>query len=252
GGGGIGRALALRFATEGCAGVVVVDRGESADAGAAAIGERAVAVRGDVRDEATHREAVAAAEQRWGAVDLYCSNAGIGGGGTIDEPDEVWQAIWEVNVLAHVKAARVVLPSMLARGDGYLLNTASAAGLLTQIGNAPYSVTKHAAVALAEWLSITYADRGVRTSVLCPQGVRTDMLVQAAAADPGMEPLLVAGSISPEELADVVVAGLGDERFWILPHPEVAEYARRKADDVDRWLGGMRRLQTRIHPGGVT
>jgi NAD(P)-dependent dehydrogenase (short-subunit alcohol dehydrogenase family) len=158
----------------------------------------------------------------------------------------VWQAVWEVNVLAHVLAARVVLPSMLERGHGYLLNTASAAGLLTQIGNAPYAVTKHAAVGLAEWLAITYGDLGIRVSVLCPQGVRTNMLRQAAQGDPAMEPLLVVGSIEPEQVAADTVEGLRDERFWILPHPEVADYVRRKADDVDRWLAGMRRLQARI------
>ncbi|MGI8662446.1 MAG: SDR family oxidoreductase [Acidimicrobiales bacterium] len=246
GGGGIGRALAMRFAADGAAGVVVVDLGATADAVAAEIGDRAVAVNGDVSVEATHRAAIEAAENRWGPVDVYCSNAGIGGGGTIDEPDGAWQRIWEVNVLAHVMAARVVLPSMLERGNGYLLNTASAAGLLTQIGNAPYAVTKHAAVGLAEWLAITYGDRGIVVSVLCPQGVRTDMLLQAADGDPAMEALLVVGSIEPEQLADTVVEGMRDERFWILPHPEVAEYARRKANDVDRWLTGMRRLQQRI------
>ena len=245
-GSGIGRALAQRFAAEGAAGVVAVDLGDTATPVAAEIGERAVAVHGDVRDEATHVEAVAAAEARWGPVDLYCSNAGIGGGGSIEEPFAVWQSVWEVNVMAHVLAARVVLPSMLERGHGYLLNTASAAGLLTQIGNAPYAVTKHAAVGLAEWLAITYGDLGIRVSVLCPQGVRTNMLRQAAQGDPAMEPLLVAGSIEPEQVAADTVDGLRAERFWILPHPEVADYVRRKADDVDRWLAGMRRLQARI------
>jgi NAD(P)-dependent dehydrogenase (short-subunit alcohol dehydrogenase family) len=245
-GGGIGRALAMRFAEEGAAGVVVVDLGATADAVADEIGERAVAVQGDVSEAATHAAAVAAAEARWGPVDLYCSNAGIGGGGTIDEPDELWNHVWEVNVLAHVKAARVVLPSMLERGHGYLLNTASAAGLLTQIGNAPYSATKHAAVGLAEWLAITYGDRGIRVSVLCPQGVRTDMLRQAAQGDRALEPLLVVGALEPEQVAATTVEGLRDERFWILPHPEVADYARRKANDVDRWLAGMRPLQSRI------
>jgi NAD(P)-dependent dehydrogenase (short-subunit alcohol dehydrogenase family) len=247
GGNGIGRALALRFAAEGAAGVVVVDVSDAANAVAAEIGERGAAIVGDVSVEATHRAAVAMAEERFGPVDLYCSNAGIGGGGEIDAPDAEWQLIWDVNVMAHVLAARVVLPSMLERGDGYLLNTASAAGLLTQIGNAPYAVTKHAAVGLAEWLSITYAERGVRTSVLCPQGVRTDMLLRGAEVDPALEPLLLVGAIEPDDVATSVVEGLRDERFWILPHPEVAEYARRKADDIDRWLSGMRRLQARIN-----
>ncbi len=247
GGNGIGRALAERFAAEGAAGVVIVDTSDAAHDVAEAIGAGAGALVGDVRVEATHRAAVALAEERFGPVDLYCSNAGVGGGGSVDVPDAEWQRVWEINVMAHVLAARVVLPSMLARGDGYLLNTASAAGLLTQLGNAPYSVTKHAAVGFAEWLAITYAERGVRTSVLCPQGVRTDMLLQGAEQDPSLEPLLLVGAIEPADVAAATVEGLRAESFWILPHPEVADYVRRKAADVDRWLAGMRRLQARIN-----
>ena len=145
----------------------------------------------------------------------------------------------------HLYAARAVLPGMLARGSGYLLQTVSAAGLLSQIGSAPYAVTKHAALALAEWLAITYGDRGVGVSVLCPQGVRTDMLLRPR---PGGESFLLPGAISPEEVAEAAVQGLAEERFLILPHPEVAEYFRRKASDYDRWLRGMRRLQASVTP----
>ena len=148
--------------------------------------------------------------------------------------------------MAHVYAARAVLPSMLARGEGYLLNTASAAGLLMNIGNAPYTATKHAAVGLAEWLAVTYGDRGIKVSCLCPQGVRTNMLL-GTPGDPSTEVVLAQGAIEPEDVAEAVVEGLRAERFLILPHPEVAEYVRRKAEDPDRWLSGMRRLQQRIN-----
>ena len=159
--------------------------------------------------------------------------------------NEAWQRIWEVNVMAHIYAARAVAPQMLERGEGYLLNTASAAGLLTQIGSAPYSVTKHAAVAFAEWLAITYGDRGIKVSCLCPQGVKTNLLTAGALA--GAAGFLLAGAIEPEEAAEAVVRGLAEEKFLILPHPEVAEYFQRKANDYDRWLRGMRRLQDQIN-----
>src|SRR5262249_5575466 len=154
-----------------------------------------------------------------------------------------WQRIWEINVMSHIFAARAVLPAMLERGEGYLLQTVSAAGLLTQIGAAPYSVTKHAALAFAEWLSITYGDRGIKVSALCPQGVRTDMLMNALE---GGGEFLKEGALEPEQVADIVVMALAEERFLILPHPEVAEYFRRKASDYDRWIRGMRRLQDKI------
>jgi NAD(P)-dependent dehydrogenase (short-subunit alcohol dehydrogenase family) len=246
GGNGIGRALARRFAAEGARGVTVVDRdGDAASSVAAEIGETAIALTADVSVEADIARVVEATEERFGPVDLFCSNAGIGGGGDVDAPDEVWQAVWDINVMAHVYAARVLLPSMLARGEGYLLNTASAAGLLTNIGNAPYSATKHAAVGLAEWLSITYGDRGIKVSCLCPQGVRTNMLL-GSPGDPSTEVVLAQGAIEPEQVADAVIDGLRAERFLILPHPEVSEYVRRKAEDPDRWLAGMRKLQARI------
>jgi NAD(P)-dependent dehydrogenase (short-subunit alcohol dehydrogenase family) len=182
--------------------------------------------------------------ERHGRIDLFCSNAGIGGGEAGLETDGArWQDFWQVNVMAHVYAARAVLPSMLAAGRGYLLQTASAAGLLTQIGSAPYAVTKHAAVAFAEWLAITYGDQGIRVSCLCPQGVRTPMLESASAA---ARRLLGDSAIEPDVVADAVIAGLAAERFLILPHPEVAEYFTRKASDYDRWLRGMRRLQQRL------
>jgi NAD(P)-dependent dehydrogenase (short-subunit alcohol dehydrogenase family) len=172
-------------------------------------------------------------------MDLFCSNAGIGTGGGPEATNDAWQRIWEINLMSHVYAARHLVPRMLERGDGYLLNTASAAGLLSQIGSAPYAVTKHAAVAFAEWLSITYGDRGLKVSCLCPQGVRTPMLGDGGA-------LLGPTAIEPEECAEAVVSGLRAEEFLILPHPDVREFFRRKGDDYDRWLRGMRRLQTRV------
>lgn len=238
---GIGRALAQRFAAEGARGVVVSDRdGEGAAAVAEGIGEdRAVAVTTDVSVEDDVVDLVRRTEERFGPIDLFCSNAGIATSGGADAPNEAWQQIWDINVMAHVYAARAVLPGMLARGEGYLLHTASAAGLLSQIGSAPYAVTKHAAVAFAEWLSITHGDEGIRVSCLCPQGVRTNMLGNGGA-------LLGPTAIEPEDVADSVVAGLAAEQFLILPHPEVREYFRRKGDDYDRWLAGMRRLQARV------
>ena len=180
------------------------------------------------------------ARSSYGDIDLFCSNAGICTVGGVDVADEEWQRIWQVNVMAHIYAARAVLPGMLARGQGYLLQTVSAAGLLTQIGAAPYSVTKHAALGLAEWLAITYADQGIKVSCLCPQGVRTEMLRQGTG---GIAQILRETALEPEAVAEAVVAGLAEERFLILPHPEVADYFRRKADDYERWLRGMRRLQ---------
>jgi NAD(P)-dependent dehydrogenase (short-subunit alcohol dehydrogenase family) len=239
---GIGRALAQRFAAEGARGVVVSDRdGDGASSVAAGIGEaQALAVTTDVSVEADVVELVRRTEERFGGpIDLFCSNAGIATGGGVEATNEAWQQSWDINVMAHVYAARAVLPGMLARGEGYLLHTASAAGLLSQIGSAPYAVTKHAAVAFAEWLSITHGDEGIKVSCLCPQGVRTNMLGNGGA-------LLGPTAIEPEQVADAVVEGLRTEQFLILPHPEVREYFRRKGDDYDRWLAGMRRLQARV------
>jgi NAD(P)-dependent dehydrogenase (short-subunit alcohol dehydrogenase family) len=243
---GIGRALCSRFVAEG-AQVVIVDRdGDGIQTVAAELGDAALGMTADVAVEADIVNVVEHTENHFGPIDLFCSNAGIGGGGGIEAPDEQWQSIWEINVLAHVFAARAVLPSMLARGEGYLLNTASAAGLLMNIGNASYTVTKHAAVGFAEWLAVTYGDRGIKVSCLCPQGVRTNMLM-GTPGDPSTEVVLAQGAIEPDELAASVVEGLRAERFLILPHPEVSDYVRRKAEDPDRWLAGMRRLQQRIN-----
>jgi len=244
GGNGIGRALCRRFAAEGARGVVVADvEREAAEVVATEIG--GIAVETDVRREEDVARAAARATEVYGPIDLFCSNAGIGVPGGVEASDEDWQRIWEINVRAHIYAARAVLPAMLARGQGYLLQTASAAGLLTQIGSAPYAVTKHAAVALAEWLAMTHGDAGIKVSCLCPQGVRTRMLMGENMSSTAN--FLVEGSVSPEDVAGAVVKGLDEERFLILPHPEVAEYFRRKADDYDRWLRGMRRLQTQVN-----
>jgi NAD(P)-dependent dehydrogenase (short-subunit alcohol dehydrogenase family) len=242
---GIGRALCKRFAAEDARGIVVSDIDlDAASQVAAEIG--GLAVKTDVANEADVVALVAKANEAFGPVDLFCSNAGIGGiPGFEQVTNNDWQRIWEVNVMAHIYAARAVLPQMLERGSGYLLNTASAAGLLTQIGSAPYSVTKHAAVSFAEWLSITYGDRGIKVSCLCPQGVKTNMLMSSAEA--GAAGFLLAGAIEPEDAAEAVVRGLTEEKFLILPHPEVAEYFQRKANDYDRWLRGMRRLQDQIN-----
>ena len=239
---GIGRALCRRLAAGGARGVVVADIDDRAATQVAEeIGGLAVAV--DVGVEADSIRLVEQATARFGPVDLFCSNAGIGLNGGPEVSNADWERIWQINVMAHVYAARAVLPDMLKRGEGYLLNTASAAGLLTQIGSAPYSVTKHAAVAFAEWLAVTYGDAGIRVSCLCPQGVRTNMLREAEESGTGF---LTEGALEPEEVAEIVIAGLRMERFLILPHPEVAEYMRRKAVDYDRWLRGMRRLQNRV------
>jgi NAD(P)-dependent dehydrogenase (short-subunit alcohol dehydrogenase family) len=239
---GIGRAMAARFIREGARAVVIADRSESVTDVAREIGARPFV--GDVSVEADVRRLVSdtlAANQR---IDLFCSNAGIAVGGSLEKTSDAdWQKIWNVNVIAHVYAARAVVPHMLAAGGGYLLNTASAAGLLSQIGSAPYAVTKHAAVAFAEWLAITYGDRGIKVSCLCPQGVKTAMLQNAGASSTA---LLGNTAIHPDVVADAVVAGLEAEQFLILPHPEVAEYFRRKATDYDRWLRGMRRLQAQL------
>jgi len=240
---GIGRALARRFAAEGARAVVVADRDE---AGVRAVAREisGVARPLDVSDAAQIRDLIEATEREQGPIDLFCSNAGVLIVGGAEVADDDWERIWKINVHAHVAAARVLVPRMIERGGGYLLNTASAAGLLTQIGSAPYAVTKHAAVAFAEWLAVTHGDQGIQVSVLCPQAVRTAM---TAGTDEGGV-AGVDGMIEPEQLADCVIEGLADERFLILPHPEVAEYMRRKAADYDRWIRGMRRLQARFSP----
>ena len=236
---GIGRALARRFAQEGAKLVVCSDRnGDGVRAVAEEVGGIAFAT--DVSKEADIKHMIDTVEAEQGPIDLFCSNAGIGVGGGAEAPDEAWQRIWDINVMAHVWAARHMVPLMAARGEGYLLNTASAAGLLSQIGSAPYAVTKHAAVGLAEWLAITHGDKGIKVSVLAPQAVRTAM---TAGNPDGVAS--VDGMIEPEAVAEACVRGIEAEDFLILPHPEVLEYMRRKATDYNRWIGGMRKLQRR-------
>lgn len=241
---GIGRALCARFAAEGARSIVVADiDGAAEEVGGelSAQGVETYVAQMDVSKEADVRHVVKHAEERFGGIDLFCSNAGIFTHGGVEAPDADWQRIWEVNVFAHVLAARAVLPGMIARGHGYLLQTASAAGLLSQIGSAPYAVTKHAAVGLAEWLAITHYDQGIRVSCLCPQGVHTAML--EGAPQTGFGAMLRETAVSPELVAEAVVKGLAEESFLILPHPEVQEYFLRKATDYPRWLRGMRKLQ---------
>jgi NAD(P)-dependent dehydrogenase (short-subunit alcohol dehydrogenase family) len=243
---GIGAGLCRAFAREGAAVVVVADRnGEGAAAVAREIGGEAVTL--DVSDGAAVAAMVADIEARHGRIDLFCSNAGVGDGdpdrqNAASSPDAVWQRAWAVNVMAHVYAARAVTPGMAARGGGYILNTVSAAGLLSQIGGAVYSTTKHAAIGFAESLAITHGDQGIKVSVLCPQGVDTAML--RAGGD--NQPQNLDGVLTPDQVAQSVIEGLAAERFLILPHPEVLTYMQRKAADYDRWLGGMRRLRAKI------
>jgi NAD(P)-dependent dehydrogenase (short-subunit alcohol dehydrogenase family) len=267
---GIGRSVSLALAEHGAAAVVVSD----VDADGAAMvaaeitgrGWQALAVTADVASEPDVQALAARAQQEFGRIDLFCSNAGIIVPGGIEVPDAAWSRMWASNVHSHVYVARAVLPGMLARGEGYLVITASAAGLLTQLGSAPYAVTKHAAVALAEWLSVTYGDQGIRVSCLCPQAVSTNLGATShrelgglvpPTADTGAVPsqagngsvsrqASVDGVLSPEQVAASVIAAVNDERFLILPHPQVATYERRRAEDRDRWLGGMRRLQARL------
>ena len=239
---GIGRALCRRFAVEAPKAVVVAD--VDADAAEKVAAEIAgTVIRTDVSREADVQRLVATVLERYGAIDLFCSNAGIAVDGGEQTPTPEWQRCWDVNVMAHVFAARAVLPSMLARGGGYLLQTVSAAGLLTHPQSATYAVSKHASLAFAEWLSMTYGDRGIAVSALCPQGVRTDMLQRATT---GGRAFLMDSALEPEQVADAVVKGIAEGRFLILPHPEVADYFRRKADDYDRWLRGMRRLRSTL------
>jgi NAD(P)-dependent dehydrogenase (short-subunit alcohol dehydrogenase family) len=238
---GIGRALALRFADEGASAVVVADLDE---ANARSVAEQVggLAVRVDVGREEDIRALVARAEEANGPVDLFFSNAGITGpSGGPEVLDADWEELWRVNTLSHVWAARALLPGMLERGEGYLASTASAAGLLAQLGALGYTVTKHAAVAVAEWLSMTYGDRGIGVSCLCPQYVRTPMVTDGELPLEKLE--AVATILEPEEVADAVVEGIREERLLILPHPEVATYMAQRGDDHERWLRGMRRLQ---------
>jgi NAD(P)-dependent dehydrogenase (short-subunit alcohol dehydrogenase family) len=241
---GIGAALAHRFAAEGAKAVVVADM-DTARAGTVAAelpGAVGTPMAFDAGDEAQVVDAVERIEAAVGPVDLWCSNAGVASRPGLGGDDD-WQRCWRLHVHAHVLAGRHVLPRMLARGRGHLMVTASAAGLLTEADTAPYAVTKHGSVAIAEWLAIQYGDRGVGFSCLCPQAVRTPMLAGA----PDDSATLAAGAmISPEQVADAVIDAFADGRFLILPHPEVAEYERRRATDRDRWLAAMRRVRARL------
>ena len=238
---GIGRALAARMAAEG-ARVVVNDLDAAAvDAVARELG--ATAVPGDAASEEGVAELISAARDHLGKIDVYFANAGIDAGAGLDAPEADWARSLEVNVMAHVRAARQLVPAWLETGGGRFVVTASAAGLLTMLGSAPYSVTKHAAVGFAEWLSATYGHRGVVVQAVCPQGVRTRMLEDAG---PLQEVLSHDAVLEPDEVAEAVWQGMQDDRFLILPHPEVAEYYVHRATDTDRWLAGMRRIQAKL------
>jgi NAD(P)-dependent dehydrogenase (short-subunit alcohol dehydrogenase family) len=253
---GIGRALARRFHAEG-ARVVASDRDEPGVAAVVAELEQlransAYAVPVDVGTEAGNKHLVESAENTLGPIDLFFANAGVAVGTDLDTAESDWELAFNVNVHAHRWAAKYLLPGWLARGEGYFCSTASAAGLLSQIGSAPYSLTKHAAVAFAEWMSITYGSRGLRVSCLCPQGVNTNMLIAGAAAPgsvatSGADVVRASGAVlEPEDVAEAAVAVIGAETFLILPHPEVLTYLQRKTGDYDRWLAGMRKLQSRV------
>jgi NAD(P)-dependent dehydrogenase (short-subunit alcohol dehydrogenase family) len=257
---GAGRAIALGLAGRGAAGVVVSDVDADGAATVAAeiekAGGRALAVGADVTRQEDINDLVTGCEAAFGPVSLFFSNAGIIVPGGQEAADEAWSRIWAVNVHSHVYVARAVLPGMLARGEGYLVVTASAAGLLTQLGSAPYAVTKHAAVALAEWLSITYGDQGIRVSCLCPQAFTSNLLTTSVrelggaptlgGAGGGSAQAAVDGVLTAEQVAESALDAIGTEQFLILPHPEVAMYEKRRADDRDRWLRGMRRMQARL------
>jgi NAD(P)-dependent dehydrogenase (short-subunit alcohol dehydrogenase family) len=243
---GIGAALARRFHAGG-ARVTLADLAGAEDV-AASLGERAVGFVSDVSTEAGNVALLEQAEAAFGPVQLFFANAGIGGGTDLaSTSEEAWQQTFDINVNAHRWAAKHLLPGWLAAGEGYFCSTASAAGLLAQIGSAPYTVTKRAAVAFAEWLSITYGDQGVRVSCLCPQGVNTDMLRGSEQLGGGAAVVRSAGDVlEPEAVADVVADAIAEERFLILPHPQVQQFMQRKADDPERWLAGMRKLQARV------
>jgi NAD(P)-dependent dehydrogenase (short-subunit alcohol dehydrogenase family) len=235
-GGGIGAALARRFAGEG-ARVVVNDIDEGA-AKAVADEIGGIAVPGDASGVVAEARAALG-----GGIDIFCANAGVGSMAGVEAEDAVWNRVWDVNVMAHVRASRELLPEWLERGGGRFVATVSAAGLLTMPGDAPYSVTKHAALAFAEWLAVTYKHRGIHVHAVCPQGVRTDMLRGAGEAG---ELVLAPTAIEPEDVAEAVMRGIADERFLILPHPEAADYYVARATDTDRWIGGMNRVQRQL------
>jgi NAD(P)-dependent dehydrogenase (short-subunit alcohol dehydrogenase family) len=241
-GSGIGRAVAVRAAAEGPRAIVLADINlEAVEAVAQEVG--GLAVQTDVSREYDIRALVESAREFGGPIDLFHSNAGVGGpGGGPEASDEELEQTWRVNVMAHVWAARAVLPEMVERGDGYLVSTASAAGLLTQVSALAYSYTKHAAVAVAEWIAVNYADAGIKVSCLCPLGVRTPMLEMALDDKVGAAALLADEVLEPADVADAVIEAIRDERFLILPHEIVRKYVALKGSDHERWLTGMRRI----------
>ncbi|MEU8236912.1 SDR family oxidoreductase [Actinoplanes missouriensis] len=241
-GGGIGAALARRFAADGARVVVNDLNADAARSVADEIG--GLAVPGDAASEDDVRALVDASWTDLGGIDLFCSNAGVLSSGDETTPDAQWQRDFGVNVMSHVYVSRALLPRWLDSGEPKrLLITVSAAGLLTLLGSATYSVTKHAALAYAEWLRATYAHRGLIVQALCPQGVRTDMLTRGNEGGSGSAALLAEGALAPEAVADQVAESLAGAGFLILPHAEVADYYRLRASDPDRWLGGMNKLQ---------
>jgi NAD(P)-dependent dehydrogenase (short-subunit alcohol dehydrogenase family) len=246
---GIGRALARRLAAEGAAGVAIVDRDVPGAEAVAAEFDVGRAYGCDVSDSAQVDALIDGIEADMGPIALFCANAGIAIGTDLETTDDDWDRAFAVNTKSHYYAARRLVPRWIERGGGYFVSTASAAGLLTQIGSAPYAVTKHAAVAFAEWLAVTYGDQGIKVSCLCPQGVNTNLLRTSGASieSSGAAAVRASGEVlEPEAVADAVVATIFAERFLVLPHPEVLEYWRRKTSDYDRWLAGMRRLQARV------
>ena len=238
---GIGRAMCRRFAQESLAGLVVSDL-DFAGAGKVARETGGVALESDVGVECQVQQLVDAAIDRFGRIDLFCANAGVTAKGGLDATDDDWDLNWRINVLSHVYAARAVVPRMIDQGGGYFLATASAAGLLTEIGSAPYSVSKHATVAFVEWLSVHYRRRGLIVSALCPAGVATDFLD----LDDPIHQFLHVSSLTPEEVAEHVVAGIAAEKFLILPHPEVEEFFAFKGQDYDRWLHNFSRVHQKL------
>jgi NAD(P)-dependent dehydrogenase (short-subunit alcohol dehydrogenase family) len=241
---GIGRALAIRFAAEGAKCVICADLNLSgAEETAREINGIAFAV--NVGREADIAGMIEKVESEIGPIDLFFSNAGILSIGGVEVPNEEWQRIWEVNVMSHIWAARHMIPRMVARGGGYLMSTASAAGLLNQVGSAPYGVTKHAAVGLAEWLALTHGDEGIKVSVLCPQAVRSEMTRGHEEGVAAMD-----GMLEPEVVAEACVETIRNETFLVLPHPEVLTYMRNKTENYDKWIGGMRKLN-RLYGGRV-
>ncbi|MBT5139209.1 MAG: SDR family oxidoreductase [Acidimicrobiaceae bacterium] len=240
---GIGRAMAQRFAADGAGTVVVADiDGDGAAAVAHEIGAQAETL--DVTDEEAQLSMINRTEAQWGPIELWCGNAGVASNGGLELDNKAWEFNWQVNVMAHVITGRHMIPRWIERGSGHFLITASAAGLLTNLGTAPYAVTKHGAVALAEWIAITHGDEGVRVSCLCPQGVRTPMT--EADGEMAIEVVKAMGMIEPEDVADCVAAGIASDDFLILPHPDVSRYEQRRAGDRQRWLSGMRKLQATL------